>query len=110
MQIPATGTASPGLQGSGAAVDPRLRPAAREFEASMMKELLEPMQHDALFSDEDGTASDGGMDTLASLRSQSLAEAIANHGGFGIANRVLEQIGQQQRAGHSHSGQNREKG
>lgn len=77
-------------------VDPRLRPAAREFEASMMKELLEPMQHDALFGDEDGASSDGGMDTLASLRTQSLAEAISNHGGFGIASRILEQIGQSQ--------------
>ncbi len=46
-----TGATSPVL-------DPRLKPAAHEFEACMMKELLEPLQKDAL-AGEDTTGGGG---------------------------------------------------
>jgi len=77
--------------------DPRLKPAAHAFEASLIQELLKPMQHDALFSDAGdgsggGGVADGGMDTVNSLSLQALAQAISNHGGFGIADQVLKEV------------------
>ncbi len=42
------GTAAPAGAASG--LDPRLKPAAHEFEACLMKEFLEPLQKDPLFA------------------------------------------------------------
>lgn len=79
--------------------DPRLKPAAHEFEACLMKEFLEPLQHDALFSttkDGDGNddAGEGSSSALMSFGSEALAKAISERGGFGIAAKVLDHFGQ----------------
>jgi len=77
----------------GGSVDPRLKPAAHEFEACLMKEFLEPLQHDALFADDrDGAGAEGSDNALMSFGSESLAEAISERGGFGIANRILNDL------------------
>jgi len=81
---------------SGAAVaaegrtDPRLRPAAHEFEACLMKEFLEPLQHDALFDEGTGeNSSEGSDNALMSFGSEALARAISERGGFGIAAKII---------------------
>lgn len=71
--------------------DPRLKPAAHEFEASLMKEFLTPLQHDALFSDgKDGDDSEDSGSALMSFGSQALAQAISERGGFGIATKIID--------------------
>ncbi|HTX42213.1 MAG TPA: hypothetical protein VMD25_10330 [Acidobacteriaceae bacterium] len=84
--IPALGASGPGNAASAA--DPRLKPAAHEFEACLMKELLEPMQHDALFGDDENSG-EGSDSALMSFGSEGLARAISERGGFGIASRIL---------------------
>jgi flagellar protein FlgJ len=71
--------------------EPRLAKAAQEFEASLMKELLRPMQQQsALFGkDED---SSGSNDALGSFASDALAGAISARGGFGIAHQIVEHL------------------
>ncbi len=87
------------------ALDPRLKPAAHEFEASLMKELLEPLQHDPLFdggSDDEGA--DGSGNALMSFGSEVLARAISDRGGFGIADRILAHFEQPEKSdGNSRS-------
>jgi peptidoglycan hydrolase FlgJ len=72
---------------------PRLVHAAHEFEASMMKELLKPLQHDSLFSEDGSDDSSGSNGALADFASEALGKALSEHGGFGIAKRILDQIG-----------------
>jgi Rod binding domain-containing protein len=73
--------------------NPRLASAAHEFEASLMKEFLQPLQHDSLFTedgdnDEDGAGGSAG--TLMSYSAEMMAKAISEHGGFGIAQEILD--------------------
>ena len=67
-------TAGGGLAGMapapGTAADARLKPAAHEFEACLMKEFLEPLQKDPLFSeDEDNESGEGSGNALMSYGS-----------------------------------------
>jgi flagellar protein FlgJ len=88
------------------APDPRLKPAAREFEASLMKELLEPLQHDPLFGGGNvAESADGSGNALMSFGSEALAKAISDRGGFGIANSILAHFAQHEKPrGTSSSG------
>jgi Rod binding domain-containing protein len=63
---------------------PGLERSAHEFEASLMAELLKPLQEEE--SNDGGMGSSGA---LAGFASESLAKAISEHGGFGIADRIL---------------------
>lgn len=84
------------MSGAGAQAgqsDPRLKPAAHEFEACLMKEFLEPLQHDALFDDNTDPGSSGGSgNALMSFGSEALARAISERGGFGIATEILKHL------------------
>jgi peptidoglycan hydrolase FlgJ len=72
--------------------DPRLERSAHEFEASLMAELLKPMQEgDGLTGEDSGDAAGSG-GALAGFASESLARAISERGGFGIADRILHQL------------------
>lgn len=74
-------------------LSPRLKSAAHEFEASLMKEFLKPLQQDSLFSEKDSDDSDddGGSDgALMSFGSEAMAKAISERGGFGIATKILD--------------------
>ena len=74
---------------------PRLVHAAHEFEAQMMKELLEPMtRNQGLLGDQDDA--EGSTGALGEYASESLALALSEQGGLGIANRIIEHL--------SHSG------
>ena len=80
-------------QNSAAAKDPRLERSAHEFEASLMAELLKPLQQtDGLTGEkgDDGSAGSGG--ALGDFASESLARAISERGGFGIADQILRQL------------------
>jgi Rod binding domain-containing protein len=83
----------------GAAPQPRLVRAAHEFEAAMMKELLEPMTpgHSQLGDTDDV---DNSSSALSSFASEALGKAISEHGGFGIANSIIHQLSTRS----SHSG------
>jgi Rod binding domain-containing protein len=64
-----------------------------------MAELLKPMQQsDGLTGDDSGGGSGSG-GALAGFASESLARAISERGGFGIADRILHQF----ESGHSGS-------
>jgi flagellar protein FlgJ len=72
---------------------PRLQSAAHEFEASLMKEFLKPLQHDSLFADEGSRGDDdtsGSAGTLMSYGAEAMAKSISEHGGFGIAQKILD--------------------
>ncbi len=90
-----TGSTIAGLEatartGAPHAPDPRLRPAAHEFEACLMKEFLQPLQHDALFDDgTDENSGEGSGSALMSFGSEALAKAISERGGFGIAEKII---------------------
>lgn len=97
MNIQATHSALRGVQ-SMSADDPKLTSAAHEFEASLMQEILKPLQDDPLFAadkndglsgagdESDGQGSSGA---LMSFGSEALAKAISERGGFGIATKIL---------------------
>lgn len=72
--------------------DPKLVSAAHEFEASLMKEFLKPLQQDGLFSEDGDKAGDdvsGSAGTLMSYGAEAMAKAISEQGGFGIAQKIL---------------------
>lgn len=73
--------------------NPRLASAAHEFEASLMKEFLKPLQQDSLFADDTGKGDDdsgGSAGALMSYGAEVMAKAISEHGGFGIAQKILD--------------------
>jgi len=88
MAVTGAGTT---VEGDGAGVpDPRLKPAAHEFEACLMKEFLAPLQHDALFDDsKDGGSDEDNGNALTSFGTEALARAISERGGLGIATKIL---------------------
>jgi peptidoglycan hydrolase FlgJ len=103
MRISAPAEVSQTATPAQPSLDPRLKPAAHEFEACLMKEFLKPLQHDPLFSDAkegDGDGGDTGDDgegsggALMSFGSEALARAISERGGFGIATKILDHFGQ----------------
>lgn len=93
--IPVSGVVKPGASGEvGSGQDPRLKPAAHEFEACLMKEFLAPLQKDALFGDDQGgEGGAGSCSALMSFGAETLARAISERGGFGIATKILEHFG-----------------
>jgi flagellar protein FlgJ len=78
----------------------KLADAAQQFEGMMLQELLKPMQ-EGKNGDESGgggfgTGDEGrdtALDTMSSYGTEAVANAIAKHGGFGIATQVMRQIG-----------------
>jgi peptidoglycan hydrolase FlgJ len=70
----------------------KLVDAAQQFEATMMQEMLKPMQHGQDSWGGDVKNEDATFDTLSSFGSETLAKAISKGGGFGIARKVVSQI------------------
>jgi Rod binding domain-containing protein len=87
-----------GLEAQGTSADsvqaknPKLERSAHEFEASLMAELLKPLQGGDGLTGEDSDSGAGRGGALAGFASQSLARAISERGGFGIADRILHQL------------------
>lgn len=83
------------MQGTGPAavpVSPRVQRAAEEFEAQMMKELLQPLNE----SDGWGGADDetGSANALGSYSLEALGSAISRSGGIGIAREIVAHLSQ----------------
>lgn len=80
---------------SGAAAqtkNPKLERSAHEFEASLMAELLKPLQESDGLTGEESDRGAGSEGALSGFASESLARAISDRGGFGIADRILHQF------------------
>jgi len=103
MQVAAIGAQSAGRE-TGSTPSPRLVRAAHEFEAQMMKELLEPMTRSAsaLEGDDSEESGSGPAGALGTFAAEALGQAISAAGGFGIADRILKTL--------SHSGHPGESG
>ncbi|MGP8269772.1 MAG: hypothetical protein ACLQLH_06870 [Terracidiphilus sp.] len=74
---------------------PRLVRAAHEFEAQMMKEIMKPMTSasSSLIGDEDDSdTSFGSSGALGQFASETLARALSDHGGLGIANQIVREL------------------
>lgn len=83
------------LEGAGrviasgpAATEARLERAAHQFEAMMMKELLEPLRRSNALTDEN----EGDTGLLGEYASESLAVAMSAGGGFGMAERIAHSL------------------
>jgi len=97
IQTPASGAGErASMAGEPGSTDPRLKPAAHEFEAYLMKDFLEPLQHDTLFDDDGKDSDDGGANALMNFGSEALAKAISERGGFGIAAKILGRLDKEQ--------------
>lgn len=71
--------------------EPRLVRAAHEFEGQMMQELLKPLHSgDALYGDSDDDAQSAG--ALGDFASEALGKALSQAGGFGVADRIVQQV------------------
>jgi Rod binding domain-containing protein len=77
---------------SAQAKNPKLERSAHEFEASLMAELLKPLQESNGLTGEGSDSGAGSEGALSGFASESLARAISERGGFGIADRILHQL------------------
>jgi peptidoglycan hydrolase FlgJ len=70
----------------------KLVDAAQQFEASMLQELLKPMQRgqDSWSGEENGV--DSTSDTISSFGTEVIAKAISRGGGFGIAKQIITKV------------------
>jgi Rod binding domain-containing protein len=65
----------------------KLKKAAQEFEGVLLASWLEEMQKSSL--DSSGTGQEAGAETLRSLGTQAVAQALAQRGGLGIARMIV---------------------
>ncbi len=70
----------------------RLVDAARQFEASLLQELLKPMQHAKDNWGAEEKSNDSSTDTLSSFGTEAVAKAISEGGGFGIAKQIVSKV------------------
>jgi flagellar protein FlgJ len=75
----------------------KLVDSAQQFEATMLQELLKPMQQGQSSWGDDDKSEDSASDTMSSFGTEAIAKAISKGGGFGIARRVVEQVTQEHR-------------
>ncbi len=75
-----------------AAKQSKLADAAHQFEAIMLQELLKPLRsgEDDLSGEK---SEDGSFDTMSGFGTESVAKAISQSGGLGIAKQVMRQLG-----------------
>ncbi len=102
------GAALRGAAASAAQPSPKLVRAAHEFEGMLMKELLKPLTSGAAPGDDDDGDGDGGAlgsaGALGEFAADSLAQAISQQGGFGIANQLIAQLSEREAAEVAGSG------
>ena len=65
----------------------KLAKAAQDFEGILISSWLEEVQKSSL--DPSGTSEDAGSETLRSLGTQAVAQALAQRGGLGIARMIV---------------------
>src|ERR1700749_4010999 len=77
--------------GVGAQKQAKLVDAAQQFEATMLQELLKPLQH-GQSSWEGESSDDTASDTISSFGTEAIAKAISRGGGFGIAKQIVSKV------------------
>src|ERR1700679_3991526 len=70
----------------------KLTDAAQQFEATMLQELLKPMQHGQDSWDGDEKSDDSSTDSISSFGTEAVAKAISKGGGFGIAKQIVSKV------------------
>jgi Rod binding domain-containing protein len=81
-----------GQASSSTTLQPRLVKAAHEFEAQMMQEMLKPLTSGNGLNGEENETSSGSGGALGAFASESLGRGLSEHGGFGIATHILQQL------------------
>jgi Rod binding domain-containing protein len=94
----ATISAVPAHAHSTAVSQPRLVAAAHEFEAQLMKELLQPMMAGIRLDGEDSDMQNGGV--LGEFATEALGRALSNNGGLGIATSIVRSLSRNETASH----------
>src|SRR5437588_13118905 len=92
MKIGADITSQP-VTGAEVQKQAKLVDAAQQFEATMLQELLKPMQHGQSSWGGEGKSDDTASDSISSFGIDAIAKAIAKGGGFGIAKQIVSKIG-----------------
>jgi Rod binding domain-containing protein len=87
----------------GTSRNPKLEHSAHEFEASLMAELLKPLEESDGLTGQASEDAAGSSGALAGFAAESLARAISERGGFGIADRILHQLEHSGKAEHEHA-------
>jgi flagellar protein FlgJ len=70
----------------------KLVDAAQQFEATMLQELLKPMQHGQSSWGGEEKSDDTASDTISSFGTEAIAKAISKGGGFGIAKQIVSKV------------------
>jgi peptidoglycan hydrolase FlgJ len=70
----------------------KLVDAAQQFEATMLQELLKPMQHAQDSWGGEDKNDDSASDTISSFGTEAIAKAISKGGGFGIAKQIVSKV------------------
>jgi peptidoglycan hydrolase FlgJ len=70
----------------------KLVDAAQQFEATMLQELLKPMQHGQDSWGGEVESDDSASDTISSFGTEAIAKAISKGGGFGIAKQIVSKV------------------
>jgi flagellar protein FlgJ len=84
-----SGQPTSGIEGQKQA---KLVDAAQQFEATMLQELLKPMQHGQNSWGGEEENNDSASDTISSFGTEAIAKAIAKGGGFGIAKQIVSKV------------------
>src|SRR5258705_9382849 len=70
----------------------RLVDAAQQFEATMLQQLLKPMQYGQSSWGGEEKNDDTASDTISSFGTEAIAKAISRGGGFGIAKQIVSKV------------------
>jgi peptidoglycan hydrolase FlgJ len=70
----------------------KLVDAAQQFEATMLQELLKPMQYGQNNWGGEDKSGDSASDTITSFGAEAIAKAISKGGGFGIAKQIVSKV------------------
>jgi hypothetical protein len=83
---------------------PRLLQASHEFEASMLQELLKPLEKESGLSDKDGDDDDSADSNSSLLQygTEVMARALSERGGLGISKMVLAKLAPVEAAQEQH--------
>ena len=91
MKIGADLTSQP-VNGAEAQKQAKLDDAAQQFEATMLQELLKPLQHGQNSWGGEESSDDTASDTISSFGTEAIAKAISQAGGFGIAKQIVSKV------------------
>jgi Rod binding domain-containing protein len=91
MKIGADHTSQP-ANGAEVQKQAKLVDAAQQFEATMLQELLKPMQHGQSSWGDGENSDDTSSDAISSFGTEAIAKALSKGGGFGIAKQIVSKV------------------